>query len=145
MSGRASSLSSVLPRKEYARSQISKMKSWISKSSSRAPISSLEPKPQLESRFLNALPLEIRHQIYGHVVDSFGSVQHILLVSGRLTHMRCDSTTFQQYSSRTSLCMTHDPTYRQGVQNGWEIMPLLRSCRQMCVRSLHVLGTHYSS
>ncbi|KAE9364139.1 hypothetical protein N431DRAFT_549790 [Stipitochalara longipes BDJ] len=113
-----------------ARNHSSNLKSWFTNLRSRASAST----SQIHSHFLSTLPLEIRCQIYAHVLHSYGAVQHILLVNSKLTHMRCLSPTshiyFQTQSARDSVCDPYDTAYRNSVQNGWEIVPLLLSCKQ---------------
>lgn len=92
------------------------------------------PQAQIHSQLLSTLPLEIRRQIYAHVLHSYGTVQHILLSNNKLAHMRCASPNshvyFQTQSARNFVCVLYDTAHRKNVQNGWEIVPLLLSCRQ---------------
>lgn len=110
-------------------------------------INSLPPRQQINSLLLNTLPLEIQRQIYYYVVSSYGNTQHILLSDdhhGQLTHMRCVLPTshsyFQDHLVRiTGVCIpdgAHNNEYRKSAQNGWEILPLLLSCRKMYVSVL---------
>ncbi|TVY32103.1 hypothetical protein LOCC1_G008827 [Lachnellula occidentalis] len=132
-------------------------KSWFTNLFARASSASHPPIPsrhlpqgqahaQMQSQLFSALPLEIRRQIYEHVLCSYGTVQHIFLSNGKLTHMRCATPSshslFQSISAKNDVCNTYDPVYCKSVQNGWEIVPLLLSCRQIY---LEIIGMLYSS
>lgn len=115
----------------------SKLKSWLT-TLLRPPRS---PHAQAQSILFSALPIKIRCQIYGQLVELFGTVQHIGLLSNhRLAHMRCTVPSshiyFQDYHLRYSnICVPYGVTYhdhyRKNTRNGWEIVPLLLTCKYM--------------
>lgn len=137
----SSSLSPSQSRKGSFRNHFSKLKSWFKNIASRAskshppPTSRPLPGTQTTFQLLTSFPPEIRRQIYVHVLNSFGTVQHVFLSDSKLTHMHCASPIshelFQSWNVRYSMCETSDIAYRRSVQNGWEIIPLLLSCKQM--------------
>lgn len=109
------------------------------------------PHKQLQSQLLSNLPLEFRRKIYGNVIDSFGSVQHIVRVpnsnvrgrdkGSRLTHVRCSLTShppFQHYY-RKNPCYPHDSAYRSSLRNSWHIFSLLLSCKKIYAEAIEIL------
>ncbi|KAK0104964.1 hypothetical protein ONS95_005225 [Cadophora gregata] len=106
------------------------------------PLSS-EPISQLRCGFLSVLPLEIRRQIYIEIVELFGTCQHVFLLNNNLTHMRCVSPEshipFQKFGIILALCPRGNEAYRRKVRNGWEIIPLLLSCRQIYLEFIELV------
>lgn len=102
-----------------------------------------QPYTQIYSLLLSSLPLEIRHQIYLHVLHAYRIVQHIDLSNDKLTHMRCASPAshilFQFPKPRD--CLPYHTTYCEDTQIGWEILALLLSCKQMWAHSIHNTST----
>ncbi|KAH7403780.1 hypothetical protein BKA64DRAFT_707255 [Cadophora sp. MPI-SDFR-AT-0126] len=119
-----------------ATARSSKFKSWFShRHHSHSPLLSLKPLSQHGCHLLSALPPEIRDQIYQEVLQSFGTVQHITIREGKLTHMRCTAPElhdfFQDRRTRDSICNPYDMAFRSSVQNNWQIIPLFLTCKQV--------------
>lgn len=124
------------------RSRPSKLKTLLTKLHLRAQLFSSEPLVQNMSHLLSALPLEVHLQIYAEVLDFYGTVQHITLTDGKLTHMRCyDPQSHKCFQDRElyfndrsfgkGICNLFVAAHRARARDGWEIMPLLLSCRRM--------------
>lgn len=135
--------STTVTRKRLSR--LRSLKSWFTNIQRRIFTSQRFPPPfshpphhQIQSHLFNKFPLETRRMIYDEVLDSYGTLQHILLSNNdhsKFTHMRCASPAshahFQTWNLMDGVCNLFDVAYRKKIQNGWEIMPLLLSCRQM--------------
>ncbi|CAG8949102.1 hypothetical protein HYFRA_00002231 [Hymenoscyphus fraxineus] len=114
---------------------------------SRQDISRTQPDTQDHSLFISTLPLEIRLEIYSYVLKGYGNVQHIFLSEAKLVHMPCalphTHTYFQNMLTRNDCACDHyDATHSKTVQNGWEVIPLMLSCRKVYLEFIEVL---YSS
>jgi hypothetical protein len=92
---------------------------------------------QVHSQLLCSLPLEIRHQLYAYVLDSYGTVQHLECDSrdGKIKHVRCPTssehtrTLYPLGSLGEEECLWYH--HEEGVQDRWQVVPLLLSCRQV--------------
>ncbi|CAG8949104.1 hypothetical protein HYFRA_00002233 [Hymenoscyphus fraxineus] len=102
---------------------------------SRLEISNVPPDPQEQSQFLGTLPLELRREIYGHVVNGYGTVQHIFLSQNLLRQVRCAEPNSPYYHNdehdgENWPCEVQDNSERNKKHSGWEIAPLLLTCRK---------------
>jgi hypothetical protein len=96
---------------------------------------------QVHSQHLSSLPLEIRHQIYAHVLHSYGTVQHLSSDSSgrnsKIKHVRCPTSfentrTLHQLRGKECFCdHQREIADNRSVQDGWQVVPLLLSCRQV--------------
>ena len=108
------------------------IKSLLTKLRPKASASQQVPNEQSQSQLYN-LPLEIRHQIYGHILDSYGTAQHIVLSQKNLTHLRCVASDsqlfFQMMGPRNGMCDPYDTEYHENEHEKWEMIDFLLSCR----------------
>ncbi|KAH9206998.1 hypothetical protein DL95DRAFT_56994 [Leptodontidium sp. 2 PMI_412] len=116
--------------------QSSKLQSWLSHVFPRAPPFSSQPLFQEKSHLLSRLPLEVRHQLYVEVLESFGTLQHVILSNKKLAHVRCALPETHVYFQTTwkgggHPCYIYENCVMQSAWDGWGIISLLLSCRQM--------------